>query len=443
MKPCILLLSLPFLLIPSVCCWAQEAASPKSARLESAWSQALPLGQSQTSLPAIIVWRIGSPHRGDTPDTSVPLDLEADAEKLGYNLKVESFPADDFAEMLLDAFKKNREPDILCIDNYGLIEGIKTDRGRFIGIAANEQVRQSLIKVTESFKVLERPRDGWEFLFRTSRNFEAARALALRSVECNQNPPSPSMSEAQTSLIERLAQAFMEGPEASAAFRDPDSLEGAANQIAPGQVSIKTAFRSPGPGNSKGVNPDLLRLHVRETRACGYWGNDHLAFASALSTYATEKSVGRLPELLVLRKLQGQWKILVASTDVHSNTAFLREVPKLASLLQSPWTSDNSLLPAKILAPEDGKAPASSPGERDAKFEWQPGESVNRVAEIIEFAFRDDDWLIVKFTSGSSTSSEQLAESQLWFTGTLWRWRVWSISNSGGVSFSESRSLPH
>ena len=95
------------------------------------------------------------------------------------------------------------------------------------------------------------------------------------------------------------------------------------------------------------------------------------------------------------------------------------------------------------MAPEEGKAPEAAAGERDGHFEWQPSGSGNVVAEIVEFAYKNDARLFVRFSSGNAAASEQFSAGQIWYTRSTWRWRVWSISDSGAVSFSEARSFPH
>jgi hypothetical protein len=84
----------------------------------------------------IVVWRVGSPHAGDTPDTTVPLDLKLSAKKLGVTVRIEAFPAKGFAQTFFDAFEAHQEPDVISIDNYGIIDGITTKLGAFTGMEA-------------------------------------------------------------------------------------------------------------------------------------------------------------------------------------------------------------------------------------------------------------------------------------------------------------------
>jgi hypothetical protein len=43
------------------------------------------------------IWKVGSPHRGDTPAPTIPASLKEAAEKLGVSLSIETFPAEGFA----------------------------------------------------------------------------------------------------------------------------------------------------------------------------------------------------------------------------------------------------------------------------------------------------------------------------------------------------------
>ena len=98
----------------------------------------------------IIVWKVGSPYHGDTPDTTIPPDLEQTAEKMGLKITVRAFPAVGFARQFFEAFKKGQEPDVLAINNYGIIDGITTPVGDFTGIASDETIREKLVRVTGS-----------------------------------------------------------------------------------------------------------------------------------------------------------------------------------------------------------------------------------------------------------------------------------------------------
>ena len=90
--------------------------------------------QENAGQQVIRVWKAGSPHRGDVPDNRVRFDLQQRAAQLGCRLEIRVMPARDLSGLMSNALVTNDEPDILVIDNMGLIIGITTPLGRFDGI---------------------------------------------------------------------------------------------------------------------------------------------------------------------------------------------------------------------------------------------------------------------------------------------------------------------
>ena len=132
----------------------------------------------------IRIWKVGSPHHGDTPAASVPFSFTQKASRLGFQIAVEAFPANGFAARFFEAAARNAAPDVLVIDNHGVIDGFTTALGRFDGIGEEPALRRDLLWVKGGFEELLGPRRGWTYLFSTSPNHTAARALALRRPEC-------------------------------------------------------------------------------------------------------------------------------------------------------------------------------------------------------------------------------------------------------------------
>ena len=102
-------------------------------------------------------------------------------------------------------FETNRPPDILAFDNFGILEGLATPHGQIQGIASDSEINAALEKVGVSLPALQRPSSktttepverrvrgsltaleerGWEYLIRTSPNYQAARALAAQPPGC-------------------------------------------------------------------------------------------------------------------------------------------------------------------------------------------------------------------------------------------------------------------
>ena len=378
----------------------------------------------QVSTPekgVITVWKVGSPWQGETPDAAVPPDLEQSAEKLGYTLRIETFPAKDFAQTYFSALQKENPPDILAIDNHGIIDGITTPRGNFTALASDHTIPPQLAQVTESLTGLEGGHP-WQFLITTSRNYEAARSLAIRSPECNGNSEGPSTPTDLQEIATRIDQAYLGDKPTLKQFEDSERLH--------------TEVSEP------------RELQILDTKTCGYWGNSRLAFVQTVSSYQSAKALGHVTTLLILRKQQNRWKLLTASTDPVSNMSnnprgFVSQVSNIAGMLNNGKTPESRPMAATLLAPKDGQFPQPPPGQRFGQFSWRPGKSSKAIAEIVEFAYNGDARLFARFFSGGPPANEQLSAGQLWTTRGEWKWRVWTISDSGDVSLSQPRSFPH
>jgi len=163
------------------------------------FAQQLPLLSSAICSPqakAITVWKVGSPYYEGAPGKAISTDLKMKARSLGCTIQVETFPAVGFADSFLAAFEKHQEPDVLVVENRGVISGmtmrsgesVKLDNGAITtrtpaaidGIASNEAVSQALEAVPRSPGGLDAAR-SWVFLLRTSRNHDAARSWLFAS----------------------------------------------------------------------------------------------------------------------------------------------------------------------------------------------------------------------------------------------------------------------
>ena len=75
-------------------------------------------------------------------------------------------------------------------------------------------------------------------------------------------------------------------------------------------------------------------------------------------------------------------------------------------------------------------------------FEWQSSTSEDVVAEIAEFSYHDDARLFL-LRPRNPGASQHISAAQLWSTHGEWAWRVWSITMSGEIAFSEGRTFVH
>jgi hypothetical protein len=385
--------------------------------------------QSPASLDkaTIVVWKVGSPFSNETPDSKVPPDLELKAEQMGMRLQIKSFPAKGFAQAFFAAFAQDEEPDVVATDNMLNIEKRPSGNDGVVGIATDPEVRKSLVYVKGSLNDLMGHTEGFEFLVSTSKNHEAARRFAFRPPECDERISSPRTIPADVDRIsDQIAKAYLSDPDSARDYDDEDRLVAQGKQWEP--------------------------LEIRETARCGYWGNEHLAFVSLMSTYESEKtqgripvassfektvsSLGQVPVLLVLRKHGTQWRLLAASTDPITNSAFVKAVATGLSLLQDSINQGAELTPPLLLAPQDRQFP-----EDGDDFRWQPSPSGNIVAEIAEFAYRSDARLFLKLRHSAGAANDRVSAGEIWSAGTEWKWRVWSITDTGAIVFSDVRSF--
>jgi hypothetical protein len=369
------------------------------------------MGPAQSEAKVITVWKVGDPYRGGTPDAVVPPGLELSAEKLGYGLKVQAFPVRGFASVFFRAFEKHQAPDILVFNYMGILEGGSTPMGTFTGIGTDPGIYAALVKVTGSLEALEQR--AWQYLIRTSPNYQAARALALRPPECRGNSEAPAFAAELRELSVKSASAYLENSPSIKTFEDPDRLHTEVTEVE--------------------------ERHVETIKACDYWGTDHLAFVQAAASYTSPGTIGWVDVLMVFRRQRDQWRLLAASADPVSNGSFVSEIPALISLITKPWTPNTAPQPASLVTPQDGQFPVPAPGARFGDFSWHPSPSAGEVAEIAEFAYNGDARLFTIFFSGPAPATEHCSAGALWTSRGTWKWRIWSVSDAGAVSFSQAR----
>ncbi len=188
------------------------------------------------------------------------------------------------------------------------------------------------------------------------------------------------------------------------------------------------------------VITDPWPSQVAETKVCGYWETSRLAFVQTDSTYQAADSLGWVTALLIFRKQQGKWRLLAASIDPITNDEFVKEIPKIVARMRK--TSAPSVIPraADLPAPRE-EGPAGS--RRISAFLWRPSPSGGVVAEVAEFARNGDARLFARLSSRDQLRAVQISAEKLPAVHGEWWWRVWSISDSGAVAFSETKSFTY
>lgn len=161
----------------------------------------------------ILIWKVGSPYEGDTPEADIPSDLRQRAKPLNAQIVVKTFPARGFTARLRAALKDHREPDIISFDNYAVLGMADADLGNFKGIESIDGVKKSLVFATQTLDSLQTD-GGWSVLLNNSGNYNVARQLALPEPECGDNTTTKLLGEINSQMLKKLAtdasQAYME-----------------------------------------------------------------------------------------------------------------------------------------------------------------------------------------------------------------------------------------
>jgi len=378
---------------------------------------AVSLLSSAAPATAIRVWVVGSPYTDAAPERPAAVRLSAAASKRGYALSVDTFPARGFAATFADAVARNNAPDVLVFDNFGVMDGISTDVGRFDGIASDPTLRPQFIKVTGVFDELLGRARGWTYLFAFSPNHAVAKSLALSAPECT----SPDLAGQRSGDLGRVAidsaSAYLTGDTITLqGYSDPERLPGA--HLPRGALSVG-GFAS-----------------------CGSWGNNRVAIVLMNGAYVAEGAVGEARVLLVFRKPASQWQLLVATRDPLSTGEFVKNVPRFVARLAPDASTPLLPIPATLTSPGTGRFPEARREQRFGTFTWRMSGSDDVVADIAEFGYDDDERLFLIQPTTPSGRGE-ISAGQLWTTRRDWSWRVWSVSRSGDVVFSEWRTFVH
>lgn len=406
---------------------AEELRRLASIAMPAIVAAVLCTGSSATTGDTIRVWKVGSPHRDNTPAATVPFALSQEATRRGFRITVEPFPARGFAATFSDAVTRNAAPDVLVFDNYGVMGGITTERGKFQGLGEEPALRRPFLRITGAFDEFLGPERGWTYLFRSSANHEAARALALKAPECPNGSSGPTLLGELGEIVPSVVTAYLRGDALNLqTYSDPDRLSGGGP--------------SAGPAGEWSRSERIQRVGV--LRPCGLWGNDRVAFVSVNALYEAETTLGHTPVLLVFRKPAAQWRLLVASRDPISNGAFVTDVPSVTATLAGDGQTRALPIPATLRSPVHAASPSPSGAQRFGTFTWWSSPSDDVAAEIIEFAYHDDARLFLT-RQPRPGSPGQMSAGRLWTTGSEWSWRIWSISRTGDVAFSDARMFPH
>ena len=392
---------------------------------------------SKPSHNLIRIWTVGSPHTGELPRAEVPPELRQRAEGLGYTIEIEAFRASGFADKFRQAVQLHNEPEILTFDNFGIIIGIQTAFGWIEGVDMDTRVASSLALVHETMTSLQRR--GWVMLVRSSANYEAAQALAMRPAECQ---PQCGRAATPSSIQPTLRQAQEQAVAATRAYVGCD--RSALSAISDESRLAKQCFLP------------KSDTKVESVKVCSVSGNDKLAFVSLVSGFSSETGepntirllrhgmdLGQQSILAVLRNQNGTWRLLAITHD-PLNTVVpipLTNTNAFVNSLDHEPTAGMAPYPARPLTP-DGIYPRPEMGQRFGDFIWEQSQSTEVIGQVVEFTWgKETNWGLTRLFF--LPPSENKVSSGYLMSGGASTWRVWSISKAGDIAFSEQHSFKH
>jgi hypothetical protein len=393
----------------------------------------------EESKETIVLWRVGSPHRGDTPPELVPQYLQELADKQGYAVTVRSFEAKDFHKVFWAAAEKNAEPDILHIDNGGILGDsrgnyiMRTDLGNFTGISAKENIRKSLINT--------RRLGGWYLLVNTSRNHAKARTLATREPEPVLPPLAqegmPELAPSEKAAVSKLCiDAFNDS-----ITGDDSSIKAMADDFDSLPLRL--------------WGDRVSGVKVGKVKAYGVSGTDRLALGLVTATVDKPRKDDRMAQLgqtttlfIFRREHEGEWK-LIATRGVGGREPWIWDILKNLRNAKPQEQESVTIETPKLLSPPDGARRPRWPRTQRPDIEWVGGgdDAVKYVVEAQWGSRGTDQWYLSNFDVFSKKAIEQGESGVIKMRAPFGagaqphRWRVWAIGPHGETALSQWRRI--
>jgi hypothetical protein len=383
---------------------------------------------------SIVLWRVGSPHDGDTPPELVPKRLEDLIWEQGYAVTVRSFAAKDFHKVLWRAAEKNEEPDILYSSDWGIMGRphdsytMKTNHGNFTGIAARKNIRESLIHA-QGLRG-----SGNYFLFKTSRNHAKARALATGVTE-PELPPSARESMPELAPNEKAAVSKL----CIDAFTDSITGDGSSiKAMADDFDSLPLRLWS---NMVSGAKVGEVKAHVVS-------GTDRLALGLVTATVDVPRKddmkmakLGQTMSLFIFRREhEGEWK-LIATRGVGGREPWIWDMLKDLRNAKLQEQEAVTIETPKLLSPADGARLERRP---EPDIEWVGGGEAT-VKYVVESQWGSgDQYYLSNFKVFSKKAIEHGEEKTIkikafGLSARGHRWRVWAIGPHGETALSQWR----
>lgn len=288
----------------------------------------------------------------------------------------------------------------------------------------NQDVRGPLLDSNTVIQMLSPSRfdqNGWWLIFRQSKNFESAKAFLLWLSR------SPHWQPWQ------LATPLM-GDSDSAAVQSVSS------------EAIKDYLRADAQSLSSLMDPQASHFYrltgsesVAQVEPILTFGNSQLAFTLVSAVCQREKSFGISHSAMVLRKAEGQWRVLLF---IDGSLPALESVLKRFDSLKLQIGHQENMPVVKLLAPADH---ASLPRFPAGELQWEGAES-RSVSYLVESQFSNPgqaNWSLSRVALLSPRRPTPVISAQIPFgVGKQpHRWRLWAISPTGDVSLSDWRTI--
>jgi hypothetical protein len=263
--------------------------------------------------------------------------------------------------------------------------------------------------------------NGWWLVFRKSKNYAAGEAFLLW------------LSQSPHWQPWHLATARMD--ESDSAAVQAVSTETVKEYLQADAHSLSSLMDPQASGFYRLIGSD----GVGQVQPLLTFGDSRLAFVLTSAVCRQDKALGIAHSALVLRKVEGRWKVLLfLDGALPELEALLKHFDKM-QLQDGP---QETLPVVKIRAPEDhAKIARFSSGE----LQW---EAVNSLLSVylVESQYsnpRADNWSTSRIAFVSPPRHNPLVTTQIPFGAGKQphRWRVWAISTTGDVSISDWRII--
>ena len=362
----------------------------------------------------IDIWISGSPHDDDgngLPSIELDDSITTALSELNLIARVQGFSANQFPIAFADAVENGTIPEIISSGNFLPLSAIRD---------ANAEILDQFQLVIESLRAIS----AFTYLMKNSDNYEAAKRLALRTPQCQNEP------------VERLIGISERGP--FQALATTASLEYLIGDFETFSMLL----------SENSIQRDTRFDEIGEPEAvvfCAWHGNSQLLFASTITSFQTSSFLGYNPLIIVMQHQNDTWKVLSATADALALSEHDEFVEALFDQLNMGDSAAPLSEPASIISPDNGLFPEPAEEARFGEFVFSPSPSPNVIFEIAEFDYgsRTRLFFFDRGPLGTRPDEEIISTGRLITANTNWNWRIWSITAQGLISFSKTRSFDH